>query len=528
MIAPGVISEIEDPQLQRFMDIAVHLLVPVMDEADLVSPFLSRQKSAGILDGLQLHIEGIDRMDGRARSKHRTVKALSKRKVCGRSALLRRLPHDVMNDLHHFFHLLTLSTVLFPLYNICMRYFNDIPMPVRKVLRILNEHHHEAFLVGGCVRDALLNLAVHDHDIATDARPEEMIALFSGRCRIIPTGIQHGTLTLIMDDETIEVTTYRIESGYHDHRRPDAVRFTTDLLQDLCRRDFTINAMAMHPDLGIIDPFHGEEDLRNGIVRCVGCPAQRLQEDALRILRAVRFSCTLHLTLEDTLQQAIREHAPLLAHISRERVAKELSRILMSDHLGLLAMLQELNLMPWTFPQLIPLDPLTDLALDRSRGFTLSQKLALIHLGLDQPEQKAEAALRGLHLPKALIKETCALIRCYPIPVPAQARGLRHLLSRCGYDYGFVRRLIQIQQAGMHIQTNSAPMRMLEEMEARNERFTLKELALSGNDLNMIGIRGKAAGDTLKLLLDHVLDHPEDNDKKTLMRLAEQHISGSD
>ena len=209
-------------------------------------------------------------------------------------------------------------------------------------------------------------------------------------------------------------------------------------------------------------------------------------------------------------------------------MAKELSRILMSDHPGLLAMLQELNLMLWTFPQLIPLDPLTDLALDHSRGFTLSQKLALIHLGLDQPEQKAEAALRGLHLPKALIKETCALIRCYPIPVPAQARGLRHLLSRCGYDYGFVRRLIQIQQAGMHIQTNGAPMRMLEEMEARNERFTLKELALSGNDLNMIGIRGKAAGDTLKLLLDHVLDHPEDNDKKTLMRLAEQHISGSD
>ena len=144
-----------------------------------------------------------------------------------------------------------------------------------------------------------------------------------------------------------------------------------------------------------------------------------------------------------------------------------------------------------------------------SRG----DKLARFPLGPNQPH-KEQRRRRGLHLPKALIKETCAMIRCYPIPVPAQARGLRHLLSRCGYDYGFVRRLIQIQQAGMHIQTNDAPMRMLEEMEARNERFTLKELALSGNDLNMIGIRGKAAGDTLKLLLDHVLDHPEDNDKE--------------
>lgn len=452
-----------------------------------------------------------------------------------------------------------------------MKPFNSLPEPVHDVITILNANAHEAFLVGGCVRDALLGRTVHDYDIATDALPQQIMAIFSGYCRIVSTGIRHGTVTLIHDGEAIEVTTYRIEQEYRDHRHPAAVSFTTDLLRDLGRRDFTINAMAMHPKLGIIDPFHGQEDLRAGIIRCVGDPARRLQEDALRILRAVRFSCTLHFRIEALLRYAIMRNAGLLAHISAERITKELCLILMSEQPHILCTLRELNLLRWTFPQVLPLIRLaqpspwhihdvfhhTDIALDHSRGYSLNQKLALVfhdcgkaltrttdaqgHAHFKGHAQHsaaiAETALRQLRFPVKDIRIICTLIRFHDCRLRPDARELRHFLAKSDADYSFCRQLLQIQRADdmaknpVMVKIELARIRavtaLLDQLEQQRPCLTLKQLALCGDDLMKLGLRGKAIGTALDALLDHVLDQPQDNDKKTLMRLAKQRISGS-
>ncbi|GAB2692141.1 CCA tRNA nucleotidyltransferase [Paenibacillus thermoaerophilus] len=194
------------------------------------------------------------------------------------------------------------------------------------LLARLEEAGHEAYYVGGCVRDRLLGRPVHDIDIATSARPEQVMALFE---RTVPTGLQHGTVTVLLEGGlSFEVTTFRVESEYADFRRPKSVQFISDLTEDLRRRDFTINAMAMDRSERVIDPFGGERDLRDRVLRCVGDPAERFAEDALRMLRCIRFSCRYGLAVEERTWNAVLEHAPKLAHVAMERVQAELEKTL--------------------------------------------------------------------------------------------------------------------------------------------------------------------------------------------------------
>ena len=205
----------------------------------------------------------------------------------------------------------------------------QIPVHVEQIIHTLNSHGYEAFAVGGCVRDTLLGRKPGDWDITTSARPEQVKALFR---RTIDTGIQHGTVTIMMDRTGYEVTTYRIDGEYEDGRHPKQVEFTSDLLEDLRRRDFTINAMAYSHVTGIVDAFDGVADLKARRIRCVGNAMERFTEDALRILRAIRFSAQLDFEIEKETFEAISVIAPNLAKVSKERIQMELTKLLCSEH----------------------------------------------------------------------------------------------------------------------------------------------------------------------------------------------------
>ena len=204
-----------------------------------------------------------------------------------------------------------------------------IPVNAEKILRVLENQGFEAFIVGGCVRDSILGRRPDDWDITTSARPEQVKALFR---RTVDTGLKHGTVTVLMDKESYEVTTYRIDGEYDDGRHPKEVAFTASLEEDLKRRDFTINAMAYHPDRGLVDLFRGMDDIRAEIIRCVGNPLERFGEDALRILRAVRFSAQLGFSIEEETKKGIEELAPNLKLVSAERIQTELVKLLVSPH----------------------------------------------------------------------------------------------------------------------------------------------------------------------------------------------------
>lgn len=205
----------------------------------------------------------------------------------------------------------------------------QLPEKVRIIINVLQKHGYEAYAVGGCVRDSILGRVPDDWDITTSATPLETKALFS---RTFDTGIEHGTITVLLDKEAFEVTTYRVDGEYEDSRHPKEVTFTRSLKEDLLRRDFTINAMAYNDTEGLIDIFGGIEDLNNKTIRCVGNAEERFSEDALRILRAVRFAAQLGFEIEEETQEGIRKLAPTLANISAERIQVELIKMLISPN----------------------------------------------------------------------------------------------------------------------------------------------------------------------------------------------------
>ena len=205
----------------------------------------------------------------------------------------------------------------------------NLPEKVKYIIDRITEAGYEAYAVGGCVRDSILGREPDDWDITTSAKPQQIKALFR---RTVDTGIAHGTVTVMLDREGYEVTTYRIDGEYEDHRHPREVVFTSQLVEDLRRRDFTINAMAYNESAGLVDAFDGMGDIRRGMIRCVGCARERFTEDALRILRALRFSAQLGYEIQEDTGEAIRELAPSLAAISAERIQTELVKLLLSHH----------------------------------------------------------------------------------------------------------------------------------------------------------------------------------------------------
>ncbi len=367
--------------------------------------------------------------------------------------------------------------------------------PVRGVLTTLERAGHAAYLVGGCVRDALLSRPIHDWDVCTSARPEQVAALFD---RTVPTGLRHGTVTVLAEGLRVEVTTFRSESGYADHRRPDAVCFVTSLPDDLARRDFTVNAMAMDVRGDLTDLYGGRADLAARVLRCVGQPAARFSEDALRMLRALRFSAQLGFLIEKETADAIRACAPYAAVLSAERIRDELEKTLCSPRPELAGEMARLGLLRAVgIGSLPPLDSLAALP-----GEPLVRWCALAR-------RSPAVDLRTLRLDR----ETCRTAdRLRTIAPGARTDAAwKDLLSEHG------ERTVRVYAA------LCGETARLEQILASDTCVFLRDLAVTGRDLPDSGTQ---TGAILDALLRHVHRVPEDNCRERLMDLVKKWGNG--
>ena len=442
-----------------------------------------------------------------------------------------------------------------------------IPLPeeVWQVLQALEAKGHEAYVVGGCVRDSLLGLAPGDWDICTSALPEEVTACFPAK-NVIATGIKHGMVTVLRGGRALEVTTYRQDGPYHDKRHPSGVVFVRLLKEDLARRDFTVNAMAYHPRTGIADPYGGLADLRAGTLRAVGDARQRFEEDALRILRALRFAGRLGLTIEPGLAAAIHECRELLRFVSAERVAAELCGILrgvgarqiLTEYADVLAVpvpeilpcLGAVQNNPyhdkdvWTHTAAAvasaPPDDLVRLAaffhdMGKPACLTTSEDGVSHFYGHAQVSEKiADAVLRRLRFSNADREEVCRLVKRHDIPL--RPTPLARWLGRLGETT--LRRLIKLKRADVlaHVYTVwEKYLPRLIDLEEETEQllrqgaaFSLKDLAVNGDDVMAAGLpQGKQVGRALQHLLDAVLDGKIENTREALLaELSKQLQSG--
>ena len=389
----------------------------------------------------------------------------------------------------------------------------QIPAHVEQIIHTLNSHGYEAFAVGGCVRDTLLGRTPGDWDITTSARPEQVKALF---CRTIDTGIQHGTVTIMLDRTGYEVTTYRIDGEYEDGRHPKQVEFTSDLLEDLRRRDFTINAMAYSHATGIVDAFDGVEDLKARRIRCVGNAMERFTEDALRILRAIRFSAQLDFEIEKETFDAISVIAPNLAKVSKERIQMELTKLLCSDHPEKIREVYETGISTYVSPVFAQLDwkqARTSAELPKEKYVRWA---AFLRCGKG-PEQAVQV-LRDLKLDNDTISKVKTLVTWAGVVPEACEVEVRRMMSRMEPEVWDS--LMDLNGYGSEIRT------LVETIRERGACLGLKELAVKGQDLIAAGVKpGKEMGSMLHGLLEHVLEKPQDNEKETLLGIIRKSIS---
>ena len=436
----------------------------------------------------------------------------------------------------------------------------NLPEKVKYIIDSITEAGFEAYAVGGCIRDSILGREPSDWDITTSARPEQVKALFS---RTVDTGIAHGTVTVMLDREGYEVTTYRIDGEYEDHRHPKEVVFTSRLVEDLRRRDFTINAMAYNETSGLVDAFDGMGDIRRGVIRCVGRAGERFTEDALRILRALRFSAQLGYTVEEGTRQAIRELAPSLAAISAERIAVELVKLLVSPHPDYLRQAYDMGVTAVILPELdrcmetpqnhphhcytvgehilhslwgVPAVKDMRLAMllhDIGKPRTLetdSQGITHFHGHPAVSARMAEEILRRLKLDNDTIITVRRLVEFhdYGNNVPPTPAIVRRAMNRIGED--IFAKLLIIKRADIMAQSEYRRRAKLELVDAwdreyrgivaRGQCISLKNLAVSGKDLIAAGVKpGPELGAILQQMLDHVLEVPEDNTREKLLTI---------
>lgn len=385
------------------------------------------------------------------------------------------------------------------------------PKYVRSVLTTLQARGHLAYLVGGCVRDMLMGVHPHDWDVCTSALPDQVMEIFP---HTLPIGLRHGTVTVVVQSRQVEVTTFRSESSYSDHRHPDAVSYVGDLTTDLSRRDFTMNAIALPPDGLVADPFGGVQDIQNKIIRCVGDPDRRFEEDALRMFRALRFSARLGFQLEPETAAAIERQAHLAAGLSPERVRDEAEKLLLSprpermDDLIAAGLLDAylLHRLP-DYATLYRLNAVPRKALFRWAMFCeLLEEQGCI--------RAAEDFLLRLRLDSRTIRccsDCAAILR---LPTPARSKDWKKLLNQYGTEaVTCAARCCDALQGG-------SCYRVLRSVLNSGECFSMKHLAVTGDDLLALGLRGPALGDMLQFLLDYVIEFPENNRRELLLSLA--------
>ena len=433
------------------------------------------------------------------------------------------------------------------------------PAPVQTALDLLCAAGFEAFVVGGCVRDALRGAEPHDWDCTTNAKPDQICACFRD-FHVIETGLQHGTVTVVIEHMPIEITTYRIDGVYADHRRPDSVSFTDSLTDDLARRDFTVNAMAFHPERGLIDPFHGADDLRAGIIRCVGNPRDRFNEDGLRILRAMRFASVLDIRIEPETAAAVHDQKDLLHHISAERIDTELTKLLCGT--GAERILTEFADVLFTvLPELEPMygfdqkNPHHDYdvythtlkavaacppepvlrwaALLHDTGkphtFTLDERGGHFYGHAVVSAEIAKRALKAMKCDRKRYDRVLLLVERHDTVMNGTEKQLKRIVRQIGEEAAEQLLLLHkadvTAQAACHraerIAESDRLLGLLAELRAADACMSLKQLAVTGGDLLALGMpQGKAIGETLNRLLECVIEGSLPNEKAALLEKA--------
>ena len=438
-----------------------------------------------------------------------------------------------------------------------------MPGKVNKIIGVLQEAGFEAYAVGGCIRDSLLGRTPNDWDITTSAKPMEVKALFS---HTIDTGIQHGTVTILLDREGFEVTTYRIDGEYEDGRHPKEVSFTGSLEEDLKRRDFTINALAYNETAGLIDIFEGQKDLKDGIIRCVGNAEERFTEDALRMLRAIRFSAQLGYRIEENTLAAIHKLAGNLEKISAERIQTELLKLMVSPHPDYLRTAYECGVTKVFFPEFdlametpqnhphhcynvgehilhslieVPADKVLRLTMllhdiAKPQCLTVDEKgITHFHGHEEMGAEMSRVILRRLRMDNDTTDKVCRLVRFhdYGNGVAPDRRIVRRAVNKIGED--LFDDFILVKKADLLAQSiylREEKLSNLAEWDAcyreireAEECVSLRTLAVNGRDLIAAGLQpGRELGNILKQLLDEVLETPEKNEKDYLVSRAKE------
>ena len=436
----------------------------------------------------------------------------------------------------------------------------QLPEKVSYIIRVLQEHGYEAYAVGGCVRDSILGRVPDDWDITTSATPLETKALFA---RTFDTGIEHGTITVLLDKDAFEVTTYRVDGKYEDSRHPSEVTFTRSLKEDLLRRDFTMNAMAYNDSEGLVDIFGGLKDLQSKTIRCVGNAKARFGEDALRILRAVRFAAQLGFEIEEETRLGITELAPNLANISAERIQVELIKMLVSPNPGMIKTAYELGITKVILPEFDVMmkteqeTPHHKYSVGehtlKSLEFVRADKvlrLAMLFHDVAKPLMKTidengvahfkmhdvkgvemtKQILRRLKFDNDTMNKVVKLVQYHDYRMPAEAKNVRRAMNKIGEElfpyYLEVRRADALAQSEYLQQEKLQNIEEIkfqyEEIVKRQECVSLKDLAISGSDLIAAGMEpGKEIGEILNKLLELVIESPDLNQKDKLLEIKD-------
>ena len=437
----------------------------------------------------------------------------------------------------------------------------QLPDSVEKIIHTLETAGYEAYAVGGCVRDALLGLTPDDWDITTSAEPEEVKALFS---RTIDTGIKHGTVTVRLNGKSFEVTTYRIDGKYEDGRHPEEVTFTKSLEEDLKRRDFTINAMAVNDRTGIVDLFGGQEDLKAGIIRCVGDPMERFSEDALRMMRAVRFAAKLDFSIEEETKKSISILKDNLRKVSAERIQVELTKLITSNHPEMMRTLYETGLTSVFFPEwdvamvceqntkhhCFTVGEHTIEVMKHVRNDKIMRLAALLHdigkPGMKRTDKKghdhfqghpqlsdvmADNILRRLKYDNDTIKKVCMLVRYHDERPALNPRSIRRCMREMNLDFDDLFELKRADIAGQSDYMHEEKLAAVDKFEKLYHEnlesgncTDKKQLAVNGGDLIKAGVdKGPEMGRVMEKLLDDVIDEPSANTKETLLSGAKKY-----
>ena len=392
-----------------------------------------------------------------------------------------------------------------------------IPRDVIEIIDNLYKNGFEAYIVGGCVRDYIVGQKPNDYDVATSAKPDEMIDIFKNE-KIIKTGIKHGTITLIKNHKKYEITTYRIDGEYKDNRRPEEVEFTKNITEDLKRRDFTINAIAYNEKVGIIDKFGGIDDIKSKVIKTVGNSDKRFNEDALRIIRAVRFSCKLGFSIEEKTLKSIYKNINLIKNVSVERIQEEFNKILISNNIEKIYILYDAGMFKTLGIDNIKIKKDELININSSRKELVIRLVEFIYIMGNITE--GEKLIDKLKYSNKIKKQCKSILNFIDKDIYLDKICIKKFLNKLGKEN--LLNILYIKKIIINDFTDSMYIEFIElinEIETKDECYRIDKLAIDGNDLKELGYIGKDIGQKLNQLLEVVIKKPEMNNNLNLIEI---------